>query len=155
MSDRLAEELKQGKPFASAEQEAFLSLERTAAVVGHAFSESLKQYGVTRTQYNVLRILRGAGEAGLCRHEIWSRMINQVPDVTRLLDRLESAGLIERERSAEDRRLVRTRITGPGLRLLAEMDEPVDALHRKLLGHLAEPELRALIELLERARTPV
>src|SRR4051794_41800121 len=111
MSPSLRAEIKQKKPFGSLEQEAQLNIERTAAVLGHGFAESLKPYGITPTQYNVLRILRGAGEAGLCRNEVRDRLLRQVPDVTRLLDRLAEAGLVERERDSADRRLVTTRIT--------------------------------------------
>src|SRR5215510_11659766 len=100
----LRTEIKQRKPFGSVEQEAQLNLERTAAVLGHSFAEALKRFGVTPTQYNALRILRGAGKDGLCRNEVRDRMISQVPDVTRLLDRLEDAGLVERERLTTDRR---------------------------------------------------
>src|SRR3569623_650059 len=104
MSD-LRSESKQTKPFASAEEEALLNIERTAAVMSHALADELKKYEITPTQYNVLRILRGAGKDGLCRNEVRDRLISQVPDVTRLLDRLEDAGLIARERSTADRRL--------------------------------------------------
>lgn len=152
MSPDLRNEIKQTKPFASLEAEAHLNLERTAAVLGHAFAERLKSFGITSTQYNVLRILRGAGEGGLCRNEVRDRLVSQVPDVTRLLDRLESSGFIERERSTEDRRLVSTRITETGLALLDRLDEPVVQMHRELLGHLSEAQLRALIELLAFAR---
>jgi len=101
----------------------------------------------------VLRILRGAGAGGLCRNEIRDRLVSQVPDVTRLLDRLESSGLIERERGTEDRRLVSTRITPAGLSLLDRLDEPVVEMHRQLLGHLSEAQLRSLIDLLAAARS--
>lgn len=129
MSPNLRSEIKQTKPFASLEEEAQLNLERTAAVLGHAFAENLKPYGITPTQYNVLRILRGAGPSGLCRNEVRDRLIAQVPDVTRLLDRLEESGLIERERSTTDRRQVATRITAEGLTLLRSLDEPVLEMH--------------------------
>lgn len=148
----LRDEIKQGRPFGSLEQEAHLSIERTAAMLGHAFSEALKPYGITGTQYNVLRILRGAGEEGLCRNEVRERMVAQVPDATRLLDRMEAAGLIRRERSAADRRYVTTRITDAGLRLVNELDAPTEALHRRLLGHLSEDELATLVRLLGKAR---
>ena len=154
MSADLRHEIKQGRPFQSLEQEALLGLERTAAVHSHAFAEALKPFGITPTQYNVLRILRGAGEPGLCRHEIRDRLVAQVPDVTRLLDRLEEAKLIERSRGAEDRRLVSTRITGKGRQLLRELDEPVLATHRRQLGHMSREQLRALIDLLGVARGP-
>ena len=152
MSPRLREELKQGKPFGSAEQEAHLSIERTAAVLGHALAEAMKPYGITPTQYNVLRILRGAGESGLCRHEVRDRLVAQVPDVTRLLDRLEQSGLIRRERNDKDRRLVATRITERGLELLRTMDQPVMEEHRRQLGHMTEEQLTTLAELLAVAR---
>lgn len=152
MSPNLRAEIKQTKPFPTPEAEAHLSIERTAAVLGHAFAEGLKEYGITSTQYNVLRILRGAGPDGLCRNEVRDRLVSQVPDVTRLLDRLEEAGLIERERSTTDRRLVTTRITHDGLALLRKLDAPVNDMHRRLLGHLSEKELQTLIDLLARAR---
>lgn len=153
MTPNLRSEIKQTKPFRSLEQEAQLNIERTAAVLGHAFGEALKPYGVTSTQYNVLRILRGAGSDGLCRNEVRDRLISQVPDVTRLLDRLEDAGLIERERSSADRRLVATRITSAGLALLDKLDAPVSEMHKRLLGHLTDKQLRTLSELLTEARS--
>ncbi|HEY3258090.1 MAG TPA: MarR family transcriptional regulator, partial [Gemmatimonadaceae bacterium] len=114
--------------------------------------EALKSYDVTPTQFNVLRILRGAGNKGLCREDIRERLISQVPDVTRLLDRLEEAGLVGRERDAHDRRLVTTRITDAGLELLGNLDRPISEAHRKQLGHMTKAELRSLISLLEKAR---
>jgi DNA-binding MarR family transcriptional regulator len=152
MSLRLQDEIRQTKPFRSLEEEAYLSLERTAAVLRHALAESLKEYGITGTQLNVLRILRGAQPDGLCRNEIGDRLVAQVPDVTRLLDRMEEAGLVIRERSAEDRRLVRTRITEQGLALLGRLDEPLIALHAHQLGHLPADRLRTLIDLLAEVR---
>jgi len=152
MSTQLKDEIRQTKPFGSLEQEAHLSIERTAAVLSHAMAEALKEQRVTSTQYNVLRILRGAGDEGLCRGEVRDRLVSQVPDVTRLLDRLEAAGLVERERGTEDRRYVTTRITAEGRALLDRLDAPVDALHRDLLGHLGEEELRTLIALLAKVR---
>ena len=148
----LRDEIKQRRPFGSAEQEAQLNLERTAAVLGHAFADALKRYGITPTQFNVLRILRGAGSEGLCRNEVRDRMIAQVPDVTRLLDRLEEAGLVERERLTTDRRQVATRITDKGLALLAELDEPVATMHKRALGHMTPEQLATLTELLTIAR---
>ncbi|MDQ3697028.1 MAG: MarR family transcriptional regulator [Gemmatimonadota bacterium] len=148
----LQTELKQRKPFSSLEQEAELAIARTAAILGHAFAEAFKPYGITSTQYNVLRILRGAGKQGLCRHEVRDRLIRQVPDVTRLLDRMEEAELVERARDAADRRLVTTRITPEGLRILRRLDEPVAELHRRQLGHMNSQQLRTLIELLALAR---
>ena len=152
MPSRLLDEIKQSKPFTSPAQEAYLSIERTSAVLGHAFAEFVKPFGITPTQFNVLRILRGAGEAGLCRHEIRDRLVAQVPDVTRLIDRLVEMGLVTRERDGEDRRLVTARITPAGLRLLAELDEPVREFDRRTLGHLTSEQVRSLVELLEIAR---
>jgi DNA-binding MarR family transcriptional regulator len=152
MTTRLQDEIRQKKPFDSAEQEAFLSLGRTWALLEHAFAEFLKPHGITPTQYNALRILRGAGDEGLCRSAVMERMITRVPDATRLLDRLEAAGLIERQRDGADRRFVTTRIREEGLRLLAELDGPVQMLHRRLLGRLEAADQRRLIELLARAR---
>src|SRR5688572_7600352 len=148
----LRDEIRQNIPFERPEEEAFVSIARTAAVLGHALGEAFKPYGITSTQYNVLRILRGAGTAGLCRNEVRDRLVAQVPDVTRLLDRMEEAGLIERERETADRRMVTTRITAEGLRLLKALDEPVLALHRAQLGRLSRQQLADLIELLTIAR---
>src|SRR5215207_6491893 len=152
MPTRLRDEIKQTRPFSSLEQEALLSIERTAAVLGHSMAEALRGYGITPTQYNALRILRGAGEGGLCRNEVRDRLIARVPDVTRLLDRLEEMGLIARERDSNDRRLVTTRITREGLKLLARLDGPVAEAHQRQLGHMDERSLRALIGLLAEAR---
>jgi DNA-binding MarR family transcriptional regulator len=152
MPSDLRTDIRQRRPFDSPEQEAHLNIERTAAVLSHAFADALKEHGITPTQYNVLRILRGAGKDGLCRNEVRDRMVAQVPDVTRLLDRLEDAGLIERERSTEDRRQVGTRITARGLELLNELDAPVAEIHRRQLGHLSGSQLRTLAELLTLAR---
>ena len=152
MVTRIADEIKQTRPFASLEQEAMLNIERTAAVLGHGFAESLKPYGITPTQYNVLRILRGAGAGGLCRHEVGARLVSQVPDVTRLLDRLVEMQLIARERDTVDRRQMVARITRDGLRLLAALDAPTAAMHRAQLGHMGPAKLEQLIALLAEAR---
>ena len=152
MTGKLKDEIKQSRPFGSLEQEAMLSIARTDAILGYSIIEALKPFDITPTQYNVLRILRGAGDHGLCREDIRQRLIAQVPDVTRLLDRLEQAGFVGRARDAKDRRLVTTRITEAGLKLLKEMDEPVAETHRKQLSHLTKAELRSLIALLEKVR---
>lgn len=152
MATRLRDEIKQNKPFQSLEQEALLSIERTAAVLGHTVADALKPFGVTPTQYNVLRILRGAGKHGLCRNEVRERMVAQVPDVTRLLDRLTDMGLVDRERDVGDRRLVTARITTAGLRLLKQLDGPIADIHKRQLGHMSQQTLRMLVELLGMAR---
>jgi len=152
MNRRLQEEIKQTRPFASLEQEAFLNLGRTWAVLDHGMAEALRPHGITPTQYNALRILRGAGSDGLCRNEVIERLIARVPDATRLLSRLEAAGLIVRGRGKTDRRLVTHRITEAGLRLLSELDDVVMAQHRAQFAALDESRLRTLIELLGEVR---
>lgn len=154
MSTTLRAEIKQSAPFASLEQEAFLQVLRTAGVLEHAVAEGLKPYGLTLTQYNVLRILRGAGGKGLCRNDVGARMLTPVPDATRLLDRMADAGLIVRERDGEDRRYVTARITPKGLALLTRLDEPVSEMHRTHFGHMSRTQLRQLADLLETARSP-
>ena len=151
-SPRLQEELRQTKPFQSLEQEALLSIERTAAILSHGVADALRRYEITPTQYNVLRILRGAGERGLCRNEVRDRLVSQVPDVTRLLDRMEQMQLIERERDTDDRRMVLTRLTRKGSQLLARIDDPVARLHERQLGHLSAARLRTLVDLLAEVR---
>lgn len=149
---RLQEELRQSKPFGSLEQEALLSIERTAAILSHGVADALRRYEITPTQYNVLRILRGAGEQGLSRNEVRDRLVAQVPDVTRLLDRMEEMELVARERAEDDRRVVFARLTRKGAQLLARIDEPVSRLHHRQLGHLGAAKLRTLIDLLAEAR---
>lgn len=148
----LQQEILQAKPFASPGQEATLSIGRTWALLEHALAELLKPHELTPTQYNALRILRGAGDAGLCRGEVMERMITRVPDATRLLDRLETADLISRRRDGTDRRFVSTHITEKGRTLLAALDAPVDALHRMHFAPLADDEIGTLIDLLARVR---
>lgn len=152
MSTMLQREIKQTKPFGSPGEEALLNVMRTAAVLEHMLAEALKPYGVTPTQYNALRILRGAGAEGLCRNEIRDRMIKSVPDATRLLDRLEQAGLARRHRSDSDRRFVTACITDQGLDLLDRIDRPLNEMFEARLGHLSRSDLRTLSELLGRAR---
>jgi DNA-binding MarR family transcriptional regulator len=147
----LGREIKKTKPFDSLEQEAFLNLARTWDVLNRESATFLKTAGITASQYNVLRILRGAGEALACG-EIAERMIARDPDITRLLDRMEKAGLVSRCREQADRRVVCTRITDSGRTLLAKLDPQVLAAHRKQLGHMRPAELKKLIELLEAAR---
>jgi DNA-binding MarR family transcriptional regulator len=151
----LRDELKMAKPFRSVEEEAVLSIARTAALLEHIAADALKPFDLTVTQYNVLRILRGAGETGLCRNEVGQRLVTRVPDVTRLLDRMESSGLIFRERGAADRRVVSTRITEKGMKLLEKVDRELPAIHGRQLGHLGPKRLRELIDLLEEVRSGV
>jgi len=135
----------------SREESAFVELLRTCDLLSRRLSLVLKEADLSPTQYNVLRILRGAPE-GLACGEIAVRMITRDPDVTRLLDRLEKRGLIGRSRESKDRRMVLTRITREGLRALAELDEPIQDLHREQLGHLGKSRLGALSELLQLVR---
>ena len=148
---QLQDELRQNRPFDSAEQEAFLNIERTAAVLLHEHAEALKPHGITPTQYNVLRILRGSS-GGLCRNDVRDRLVAQVPDVTRLLDRMEVAGLIERKRNQEDRRFVTSTITEKGASILGSLDAKVRQMHRDQLGHMTNEQLSTLSELLTLAR---
>ena len=152
MPSDLRADLRQRKPFASLHQEAYLNLARTEAVLHDALEQTLKPHGVTATQYNVLRILRGAESDGLCRNEIRDRLVTRMPDVTRLLDRMEEAGLVSRVRGTEDRRLVSTRLTKSGRDLVDALDEPVSREHERRLGHLTNAQLRSLIELLTLVR---
>src|SRR5690606_2338449 len=154
MSPTLRTEIRQRKPFGSLEQEAVLGLARTAALLEHQMAEALKPHGLTPTQYNALRILRGAGDEGLCRNEVRDRLIAPMPDATRLLDRPGEMELLVRSRQGEDRRYVTARITAEGLDLLARLDGVIQLLHTRQLGHLGPARLRALIELLEEARAP-
>ena len=152
MAQSLREEIRQKQPFRSLEHEAYLNLVRTAGAVSDALEQVLKNAGITSAQYNVLRILRGAEPAGLCRNEVRDRMLTRMPDMTRLLDRMETGGLVTRTRSAEDRRVVATHVTARGQRLLAKLDDVVLAEHKRTLGHMSKSELKSLIELLTRAR---
>jgi DNA-binding MarR family transcriptional regulator len=147
----LYEELKQNKPFKSLEEEALLSIVRTAALLDHSFAKALEPFDLTPTQYNVLRILRGSPD-GLCRNEVGERLVTNVPDVTRLLDRMERCGLIQRQRNGKDRRYVTTRITDKGMKLVDRLDRELTAIHSRQIGHLGEKKTRELIKLLSEAR---
>jgi DNA-binding MarR family transcriptional regulator len=143
---------KHRQEHACPEEAAALDLLRTSDLLSRGPLQVLKNEDLSGTQYNVLRILRGAPE-GLPCGEIASRMITRDPDVTRLLDRLEKRGLISRCRETKDRRTVMTRIAPPGLKLLASLDEPIRDAHRKQLGHLGPKRLQTLAELLRMARS--
>lgn len=137
--------------FSSTEHEAYLVLQRLAVRLKDETEQLLKPEGLSLTQFNVLRILRGAGEQGLTCGEIGARMLNKDPDVTRLLDRMEKQGLVGRARSVQDRRVVLTRITERGKGLIGQFDEPLAQLHRRQFQHLPPARLRQLIDLLEEA----
>lgn len=155
-SSLLRREIAQTTPFASREEEAFLNLERTASLLHQAVASRMKPYGLTPTQYNVLRILRGAHPEALPCGEIGRRVVTPMPDVTRLVDRLEGRRLIERRRESQgDRRLVPVAILPRGLALLERLDQPILEWLEELLGPLGEKRLGALVELLELARRPL
>ena len=152
MTTRLQAEIKQTKAFPRRTSEALLGVLRTAAVLEHHLTEALKPFGITSTQYNVLRILRGAGTAGLCGREVASRLVSKVPDVSRLLDRMEEMGLISRERDTGDRRHVTARITSHGEKVLEKATPGLEAVERARFGKLDHARLGSLIETLDDVR---
>jgi DNA-binding MarR family transcriptional regulator len=137
------------RPPASA---AFLAIVQTAEELQRGIAELLKAHDLTLAQYNVLRILRGAGPEGATCGHVSDNLVRHDPDVTRLVDRLDKRGLVERARDTKDRRVVRTRITKTGVALLAELDEPVDELHARQLGHVGSKRLADLVALLDETR---
>jgi DNA-binding MarR family transcriptional regulator len=149
----LAPEIGKKRPFDAPEVEAFLNILRTCSLLTAETGRFLKKYGLTEAQYNALRILRGHGPAGLPSQTIGEQLVAQVPDVTRLVDRLVDSGLAQRERTSHDRRVVTVSITRPGLDLLARIDRPLLDLHRSQLGHLTRAEIKALNALLVKARS--
>jgi DNA-binding MarR family transcriptional regulator len=150
---KLGDEIKQSKPFAGPEEEAYLNLQRTAEHLRAKSAAWLKPWDLSLTQYNVLRILRGAGRAGLACNEIGARMVTQDSDITRLLDRLEKKGLIERWRDKRDRRVVMARVTRQALTLLGRLDAPARISAKDLMGKLSTGELTALNSSLEKLRS--
>jgi DNA-binding MarR family transcriptional regulator len=148
----LQQELRKKNPFDSPEQEAHLNLVRTTVMLGGAFERLFKAHGLSGATYNVLRILRGSQPHGRPCHEIGEDLVAGVPDVTRLIDRLEKAGLAQRVRCPKDRRVIWIQITKEGLKLLDKLDRPTLDLHRSQLGHLGKRKLKELSELLEEAR---
>ncbi len=152
MAGRLQSELKQSRPFRSVREEMYLNLRKTADLLSHQVGGTLKPYGISETQYNVLRILRGAGKGGLACSEIASRMVTRDPDITRLLDRMEARGLVTRRRESADRRVILARITAAGVELLSRLDRPIGEVLEKSAAHVGIQKLRSLIELLELVR---
>lgn len=150
---RLQRDLKKKRPFESAAQEAALNLLRTSDRLQHRFARLFRQHGVTPAQYNILRILRGEGQP-LPILEIASRTVTVVPGITGLVDRLQQAGLVERIRCEQDRRVIYVAVTPKGMDILAALDRPVVELHEKLLGHLGQKDLKELNRLLTKAREP-
>jgi len=148
----LRQEIAQQQPFSSIEEEALLNVMRTADVLHRIFHRKARDWGVTSTQYNVLRILRGAQPDGLTCAAIGERMITADPDITRLLRRLKALKLIRQRRDRQDRRAVWTQISEAGLELLRAMDPMILKAPQELLGHMSRAELTELIRLLELAR---
>jgi DNA-binding MarR family transcriptional regulator len=147
--------MKHGKgqraPAPSLEAKLFVALLRLSDRLAQDAELLIKSHGLTATQYNVLRILRGAGPDGLPCKRVGDRMISRDPDMTRLLDRMEKRSLITRERQTEDRRVIKTRITPAGLEILRKLDAPVDELHKKQFRHLSAAKLKVLADALEEA----
>ncbi|MEK6687805.1 MAG: MarR family transcriptional regulator [Gemmatimonadota bacterium] len=150
---KIHEEIQQSKPFGSLIEEAGLALWRTADVVRDRMAAVVEPAGVTVQQYNVLRILRGAGPDGLHTLAVAERMIERAPGITRMIDRLEAKGLVSRSRLDNDRRCVVCRISNRGLELLTELDQPVAAAHASVLGALDPADAGQLIEFLDAIRT--
>jgi len=132
------------------EEETVIAILRAADRLERQVAELFKQYNLTPTQYNALRILRGGGPSGLACSQIGDRMISRDPDITRLLDRLKRRGLISRRRGLSDRRIIRIFITSVGLELLARMDRPIEKFHLRALRDVSENDLRGLIDVLEK-----
>ncbi len=154
MSEKLQAELKQGKPFSSLAEEAILNLERTADCFRRELQKALKPHGITQTQYNALRILRGAQPDGLTCSELGERLVSSDPDITRLLERLARLGLIHRHRATKDKRVVVTKIAPAGLELLTQLVPVLDEHIRLSLAHMDRAAQETLINLLEDARSP-
>ena len=152
MASKLQGEIKQGKPFESLQAEVYLNLMRTADALARGVDDILKLAGLSQTQYNILRILKGAGDQGLCCREVGERMITRDPDITRLLDRIERRGLVARSRDSRDRRVITARITATGQKLLKDLDASLTEYNRKLLSHMDKDDLGKFVELLEIAR---
>ncbi len=153
MVGKLQAEIRQSKPFVSLEEETYLNLVRTADALTRELELLLQPYGLTTTQYNVLRILRGAGEEGSTCSGISERLLAFDPDVTRLLDRLEKVQLVQRSRSTTDRRVVMTTITKAGLELLGKLDAPVESLLKQQFQGIGRERLRQLVTDLEEIRS--
>lgn len=150
----LQAEIGKKNPFAILEQEAYLNILRTATRLSGEFERLFKRHGLSSAGYNALRVLRGGGRDGRTCNDIGKDLVAQVPDVTRLVDRLERAGLAERCRCRSDRRVVFVKITRKGLEVLSKLDKPLLDLHRAQLAHMGEKKLAELNRLLVRARHP-
>ncbi len=152
MPNKILEEIKQTRPFTSLQQEAALNIMRTADAMKRGLDLLLKRHGLTSAQYNVLRILRGAGERGLHCSGIAERMITAEPDITRLLTRMERLGLLVRSRNGGDRRMVTAIATKRGLELLDQLEMPLRDLQQQQFGLLTDGDMESLISGLEKVR---
>lgn len=150
----LQHELKKRNPFESLEVEAILNILRTGDQYQNRFGRLFREFGLTSSQYNVLRILRGEGKP-LPSLEIADRMVQVVPAITGLVDRLEKQDLVKRKRCTEDRRVVYIELTKKAVDLLKQVDKPDVELHQQLIGHLTKKELKELSRLLVKARKPL
>lgn len=150
---RVQQEIRQPRPFRSAAQEATIALLRTASVVGRTLARTLEPWGLSLAQYNALRIIRGAGAGGIATLAIRERMIEEGTTITRLLDKLEAAGLIVRERSLPDRRQVICHATPAGKKLLDQIDPVIDAADEDAMAVLTKAQVETLTELLDLVRT--
>jgi DNA-binding MarR family transcriptional regulator len=155
VAGKLQREIHQTKAIRLPAEEATLNVMRTADALMLALSDVLKPHLLSATQYNVLRILRGAGDQGASCKDIGIRLVARDPDITRLMDRLEQRGLVTRDRAKQDRRVVTHRLTTSGLELANELDSPIEALHRKTMGHMKAAKLRELVRLLEEVRAGI
>ncbi|NCQ33830.1 MarR family transcriptional regulator [bacterium] len=150
----LRQEIRQNRPFASAEQETVLNLVRTVGILDGPLRGLLRRESLGVSLYNILRILRGQQGEPLSCSAIGERLVTRVPDVTRLIERLARRGLVERRRCPQDGRKVLITLSDRGAGLLARLDEPVLVLHREMLGHLTRQEMKTLNELLTKTRRP-
>jgi DNA-binding MarR family transcriptional regulator len=148
----LATALKQNRPFVSLEQEVYLSILRTASELSYAVDQFFRQFDITQSQYNVLRILRGAGADGLCRNEISARMVTATPDMSRLLDRMEKTGWVTRKRAEDDRRQVFTHITKSGMELLARLEKPTGDFVTPLFAGTSISDLKTVLKVNDQIR---
>lgn len=155
MSTKLQDEIHQTRPFARKSSEALVSILRTATVLEHEQNEALRPHGITQTQYNVLRMLQGAGKTGLCGRDISNRLVSRVPDVSRLMDRMEELDLLTRERDSVDRRHVTARISAKGRKVLAQSTPDLETVEQKRFGGMDNRTVVALVNVLARVRNPV
>ncbi len=152
MTSTLELETEQILAFSDLREELCLNLQRTSAVVGHQMERKLRPRGLSPTQYSVLRILRAGGATRLCQYEIGQRLVAQVPDVPRILERMERAGWVKRERAAADRRMVMVSLTEAGREVVHDLEEPVLAIMNSLFQAMSEGDMLLLNELLVAAR---